>query len=235
MNVVILAGGRGTRIGEATAFRPKPMIEIGGKPLLWHLMRVFAGHGFSDFIVASGWKGGIIKRYFRALRGSAWKVTVVDTGRATMTGGRLLRLKQRLGREPFMLTYGDGLADVDLKALLRFHRRHGRLATVTAVHPPSRFGELAIRGRVVRVFSEKPQTGAGWINGGFFIFEPGIFSYLKDDSTVLERGPLGRLAARGQLMAFRHAGFWQPMDTIREKNYLERVWAARKAPWRTWR
>lgn len=235
--------------------RPKPMIEIGGKPLLWHIMHLFARHGHKEFVVACGYKGEMIKQYFedflvhntdfrvdladgsrRILTPSAldWSVSLVDTGLETQTGGRVHRLKDLIGREPFMMTYGDGVAAVDLPGLLKFHRAHGKTATVTAVRPPSRFGELVIRNGAVKVFAEKPQTGQGWINGGFFVFQPEIFSYLKNDRTVLEREPLEKLAARRQLMAFTHEGFWQPMDTLREKEYLESLWAAGKAPWKTW-
>jgi glucose-1-phosphate cytidylyltransferase len=255
MKVVILAGGRGSRLEEETVARPKPMVEIGGRPMLWHIMNIYASHGHCEFVVACGYKGEIIKDYFHnfVARTSdyvvdfgtgkleylspdrlSWRVAVVDTGQDTMTGGRILRLRRLLERDTFMVTYGDGLGNVDLTALVRFHQAHGRLATVTAVRPPSRFGGLELDGDSVREFSEKPQTGAGWINGGFFVFEPGVFDYLGDDATILERDPLERLAADGQLMAFRHEGFWQPMDTIREKQILESHWA-RGAPWKTWR
>ncbi|HEU4630950.1 MAG TPA: glucose-1-phosphate cytidylyltransferase [Gemmatimonadaceae bacterium] len=253
--VVILAGGRGTRLAEETSVRPKPMVEIGGKPMIWHIMSIYAAHGFSDFLVACGYKGECIKEYFRnafihsadftidlrdgqlsVLNGSRidWKVGLVDTGTETMTGGRIRRLRPWLGDATFMATYGDGLASVDIRALMAFHRRHGRLATVTAVRPPARFGGLVLTEDAVATFSEKPQAGEGWINGGFFVFEPGVFEYLADDETILEREPLERLAADGQLMAFRHEGFWQPMDTLREKELLESLWLSGKAPWKTW-
>jgi glucose-1-phosphate cytidylyltransferase len=255
MKVVILAGGRGSRLEEETVARPKPMVEIGGRPILWHIMNIYASYGHSEFVVACGYKGEIIKDYFHnfVVRTSdfvvdfgtgkleylspgrlAWRVAVVDTGQETMTGGRVLRLRNLLATGTFMVTYGDGLGNVDIAALVRFHRAHGKLATVTAVRPPSRFGGLELEGDAVREFSEKPQTGAGWINGGFFVFEPAVLDYLTDDTTILERDPLERLAADGQLMAFRHEGFWQPMDTIREKQVLESLWAREPAPWKTW-
>jgi len=255
MKVVILAGGMGSRLAEETALRPKPMVEIGGKPILWHIMNIYAQHGFNDFVVACGYKAEMIKEYFRNfyfhnadlvinLRDGShmvrnpnspdWRLAVVDTGVLTMTGGRLLRLKEWLANETFMVTYGDGVGDVDLTALLTFHRRHGKAATVTAVRPPARFGGLVFEGDRVREFSEKPQAAEGWINGGFFVFEPGVFRYLSDDQTILERAPLEQLASDGQLMAFRHAGFWQPMDTLREKQLLESLWASGQAPWKVW-
>ena len=251
MKVILLAGGYGTRLSEETATRPKPMVEVGGRPLLWHLMALYARHGFKDFLVACGYRGEMIKEYVRNLSihtsdyvvdladGSVeilkksdldWKVGAVDTGIETPTAGRILRLRSLVDGQRFMATYGDGLANVDLTALADFHRAHGKLATVTAVRPPARFGELILDGPLVREFKEKPQTRQGWINGGFFVFEPGVFDYL-DDSSSLERGPLERLAAEGQLMAFSHEGFWQPMDTLREKQLLESLWQSGKAPW----
>jgi len=235
--------------------RPKPMVEIGGRPVLWHIMKSYAAHGFKDFLIACGYKGEMIKEYFGNFflhesdyvidlgDGSLevmntgkldWKVGVVDTGQETMTGGRILRLKKWIGDETFMVTYGDGVGSVDISALARFHAQHGRLATVTAVRPPARFGELVLSGSEVTEFAEKPQTKEGWINGGFFVFEPGIFDYLDGDDTALERAPLQRLATEGQLLAFRHEGFWQPMDTLREKEQLERLWASGRAPWKCW-
>jgi glucose-1-phosphate cytidylyltransferase len=255
MKVVILAGGRGTRLAEETSARPKPMVEIGGKPLLWHIMRIYAAHGHKDFFVACGYKGELIKEYFhnfyvhnndylidlhdgtRKVLGSNgidWRIGVIDTGLETMTGGRVLRLKEWLGDETFMVTYGDGVGDVDISALLAFHRAHGKLATVTAVRPPARFGGLVLAGDTVCEFSEKPQAGEGWINGGFFVFEPAVLSYVTGDDTILERQPLEYLAADGQLKAFRHEGFWQPMDTLREKQLLENLWAGGQAPWKVW-
>ncbi len=255
MQVVILAGGRGTRLAEETGTRPKPMVEIGGRPLLWHIMSIYASHGFERFLVACGYKGEMIKEYFHNYqvrhadyrihlgtgdvtvvnRGSPnWEVGLVDTGLDTMTGGRVRRLRSWIDDQSFMVTYGDGVGNVDIAELVKFHRAHGKLATVTAVRPPSRFGGLVVdKDRVVE-FSEKPQTGEGWINGGFFVFEPEVLDYLEGDDEILERAPLERLAAEGELMAFRHSGFWQPMDTIREKRVLEELWDSGKAPWRTW-
>ena len=231
MKVVILAGGLGTRLAEETEVRPKPMVEIGGRPILWHVMSIYARAGFDQFVVASGYKGEMIERWARRPDREPWKVEVVDTGLETMTGGRIRRLRERLGKGTFLATYGDGLADLDAGELARFHRSHGKLATVTAVRPPSRFGALALDGDLVREFSEKPQAGEGWINGGFFAFEPGLFDYLAGDATILERDPLERLARDGELMAYRHAGFWQPMDTLREKRILEELWQTGRAPW----
>jgi len=253
VKVVVLAGGRGTRIAEETATRPKPMVEIGGKPLLWHIMALYAGYGYNDFLVACGYKGELIKEYFRnAFLGSSdfvvelkdgsvqvlnppqldWRVGLIDTGLETKTGGRLRRLAGWIGSETFMATYGDGVADLDIRALVEFHRRHGKIATVTAVRPPARFGGLVLEDGRVREFSEKSQTDVGWINGGFFVFEPRVFDYLEGDDTVLERAPLERLAADGELMAFRHTGFWQPMDTIRDREHLEALWNTGQAPWK---
>lgn len=254
MKTIILAGGRGTRLMEETTARPKPMVEIGGRPLLWHLMHIYAAHGQRDFVVACGYKGEQIKDYFRnllhvssdftvdlatgdiELRNAAtpdWRVSVVDTGQDTMTGGRIRRLAEWVGRETFMATYGDGLGDVDITALLDFHVGHGRLATITAVRPPARFGSLVLEDGRVREFSEKNQADTGWINGGFFVFEPQVFDYLEGDATVLERDPLEQLAREGQLMAYQHGGFWQPMDTLREKELLESLWESGRAPWRS--
>jgi glucose-1-phosphate cytidylyltransferase len=251
--VVILAGGRGTRLAEETSTRPKPMVEIGGKPMIWHIMSIYAAHGFNEFVVACGYKGELIKEYFRnaylhsadfiidlkdgelsVLNGSPidWKIGLFDTGMDTMTGGRIRRLRPWLESGTFMATYGDGLASIDICALMRFHQSHGKLATVTAVRPPARFGGLVLDGDAVGTFSEKPQTGEGWINGGFFVFEPRVLDYLDGDDSILEREPLERLAADGELMAFRHEGFWQPMDTLREKELLESLWASGNAPWR---
>ena len=255
MKTIILAGGLGTRIAEESQVRPKPMVEIGGKPMLWHIMNIYAGHGYRDFLVACGYRGELIKEYFHNIfirssdyvvdlrDGSLevlnpsrtdWRVGVVDTGQETMTGGRIARLRSLVGDSTFMVTYGDGLADIDIRRLVEFHRAHGRIATVTAVRPPARFGGLTLEGDAVRNFSEKPQTDEGWINGGFFVFEPAVFDYLADDETILERDPLERLAQDEQLIAFRHEGFWQPMDTLREKQLLESLWSSGKAPWKTW-
>lgn len=255
MKVIILAGGRGTRLAEETSSRPKPMVEIGGRPILWHLMRFYASHGFKEFLVACGYKGEMIKEYFKniavhesdffvdlrdgtidVIQGSRldWQVGLVDTGLDSMTGGRLRRLRHLTGGETCMATYGDGLSDVDLTALLAFHRAHGKLATVTAVRPPARFGGLRLTGDAVAEFSEKPQTESGWINGGYFVFEPGVFDYLEGDDTILERDPLERLSRDGQLMAFKHPGFFQPMDTLRERDLLESLWSSGRAPWKRW-
>ena len=230
MKVAILAGGTGTRLAEETEVRPKPMVEIGGRPILWHILSIYARAGFREFLVACGYKGEWIHEYFRG-HPSPWSVALVDTGLDTMTGGRVLRLRPHLHDETFLLTYGDGLADLDVRELVEFHRAHGKLATVTAVRPPSRFGALNLEGDAVREFSEKPQAAEGWINGGFFVFEPGVFDYLAGDGTILEREPLERLARDRELMAFRHTGFWQPMDTLREKRILEELWATGRAPW----
>jgi glucose-1-phosphate cytidylyltransferase len=231
------------------------MVEIGGRPMLWHIMNIYASQGYKDFLVACGYKGEMIKEYFQnyyvrsndyfvdlsngslnvvRTNGLDWCIGVVDTGLDTMTGGRILRLRKWLGEETFMVTYGDGVGNVDIRSLVAFHRSHGKLATVTGVRPPARFGGLVLSGDAVSEFSEKLQTGEGWINGGFFVFEPGVFDYLSDDQTVLERAPLEGLAADGQLMAFRHEGFWQPMDTLREKQILESLWASGDAPWKMW-
>ncbi len=251
MKVILLAGGRGTRLAEETAAWPKPMVEIGGRPLLVHLMQCYADYGFKDFLIACGYRGEMIKEYFRSLPirtsdyvidlagGSVeivnptqfdWKVGAIDTGIDTPTGGRILRLRALVGEESFMVTYGDGLGNVDLLALVAFHRSHGRLATVTAVRPPARFGALELDGPRVIEFAEKRQTREGWINGGFFVFQPGVFDYL-DHESPLERGPLERLAEAGELMAFRHEGFWQPMDTLRDRQHLEGLWQTGEAPW----
>jgi glucose-1-phosphate cytidylyltransferase len=255
MKVVILAGGLGTRLSEETMLRPKPMVEIGGKPLLWHIMKIYARHGFKDFLVACGYKGDCIKEYFHSYvtrsndyfidlengscdvvsrNGLDWRVGMIDTGLNTMTGGRLLRLREWLKDETFMVTYGDGVGNIDIKSLLEFHNTNGKLATVTAVRPPARFGALSLNGNAVCKFSEKSQTDEGWINGGFFVFEPEVLDYLKDDDTILEREGLENIAEGGELVAFRHHGFWQPMDTLREKQQLEALWQSGKAPWATW-
>lgn len=252
MKTVILAGGLGTRLAEETSIRPKPMVEIGTEPILVHIMSIYAHHGFNQFLVACGYRGEMIKEYFRSFlmrrsdvmidlgdgsceilnrRGLDWRVGVIDTGSETMTGGRIARLRSHLDRETFMVTYGDGLGDVDIRALVAFHRSHGKPATVTAVRPPSRFGGLVLERGVVKEFSEKPQVGEGWINGGFFVFEPRVFDYLSGDASVLEREALEAIAADGELMAYEHRGFWQPMDTLREKLILEEHWKSGRAPW----
>ena len=256
MKAVLLAGGLGTRMREETEFRPKPMVEVGGRPVLWHIMKLLGQQGLKDFVVCSGYKSEYIKNYFWNYSAmnqdftirlgdqssvnyhgehdeSDWAVTVADTGATTMTGGRVKRVQSHIGNETFLCTYGDGIADIDIDALLAFHRSHGRLATVTSVHPTSRFGVLEIDDDgLVRRFKEKPQV-EGWINIGYFIFEPGVFDYL-DDNSVLEQDPLHRLAQDGQLAAFRHEGFWQPMDTYREALILNELWDSGEAPWRNW-
>ncbi len=253
MKVVILAGGLGSRLSEHTALKPKPMVEIGQYPILFHILNIYAAHGFDDFVIACGYKGEVIKEYFQGfhlrhtdftvrlrdgelstLKNDAppWTVTLIDTGLSTMTGGRVRRLASVIGEETFMVTYGDGVGNVNITKLVAFHRSHGKAATVTAVRPPSRFGGLVVEGGRVREFTEKPQTGEGWINGGFFVFEPRVFSYLDGDESVLEKTPLERLARDGELMAFEHHDFWQPMDTLREKRVLDELWASGKAPWK---
>ena len=256
MKVVILAGGLGTRISEESHLRPKPMVEIGGKPILWHVMKIYSSYGFTDFIICCGYKGYVIKEWFANyfLHNSdvtfdmklnkqivhdsfadPWKVTVVDTGDATQTGGRLKRIKRFLNPgEPFCLTYGDGVGDIDIAALVKFHKEHGKLATVTAVQPPGRFGQLEMNGTSVSSFVEKPVGDGASINGGFFVLSPETIDYVAADETIWEREPLQTLAAEGQLQAFHHEGFWQPMDTLRDKNHLEQMWSANKAPWKTW-
>lgn len=256
MKVVILAGGFGTRLAEETQARPKPMIEIGGLPLLLHIMKIYSHHGFNDFVICLGYMGYFIKEYFSnyALhrtdvtydfgRGThefynsvaePWRTTLIDTGLETMTGGRLKRVRQFLGDETFMLTYGDGVANVNIRELVAFHREHGRAATVTAVQPPGRFGVLEMDASgSVEAFREKPQDEIGWINGGFFVLEPSVIDLIEDDQTIWEREPLEALASRGNLKAYRHKGFWQPVDTLREKRLLESLWEKGEAPWRVW-
>jgi len=253
--VVILAGGLGTRLQEETTIRPKPMVEIGGRPILWHIMKQFANFGQDDFLIACGYKSDFIKNYFLDqynLSGNLkidfrrgmvhreesevedWTVNLVETGLQTNTGGRLLRLKPWLDRSTFLLTYGDGVSDIDINALLEFHRSHGRVATVSAVRPPARFGGLVMDGDSVTRFTEKPVSGEGWINGGFLVLEPGIFDYLKSDKCSLEANALERVAEDGQLAAYRHAGFWQCMDTMRDKRVLEDLWQKGSPPWKVW-
>lgn len=255
MKTIILAGGLGTRLAEETTIKPKPMVEIGGWPILWHILNTYAAHGFADFVIASGYRGEQIKQYFANYRfqtcdvtvamGSGkveisngrtpdWNVAITDTGLDTQTGGRVKRCAKWIENSTFMLTYGDGVGDIDIRALVAFHRAHGKLATITAVRPPARFGGLVFDGNRVARFTEKPQAGEGWINGGFMVFEPRVLDYIEGDQTILERGPLERLAVDGQLMAFRHDGFWQPMDTLREKLLLENLWREGRAPWKIW-
>jgi len=254
MNVVILAGGLGSRLAEETELKPKPMVEVGGYPILWHIMKHYAHYGFKEFFLALGYKGEMIKRYFldySSLNGSMtinlasgevatqdkacedWTVHLIDTGLQTLTGGRVKRLQPLLRNETFMVTYGDGVSDINLGELLRFHRSHGRLATVTAVRPPARFGGLIFDGDLVSEFTEKPQIGEGWINGGFLVFEPDVFEYLKGDSS-LEADVLEQLAADKQLVAYRHDSFWQCMDTMRDKLLLENLWQSGQMPWKVW-
>ena len=255
MKVAILAGGLGSRLAEETELKPKPMVEIGGKPILWHIMMHYAHYGLDQFAIALGYKGEVIKKYMldycslnRDLSVSLktgkvkmnggvvpdWNVDLVDTGMKTQTGGRIKRLAPYLGNETFMLTWGDGVSDIDLNDLLAFHRSHGKLATLTAVRPTARFGHLEMDGNQITEFSEKPQTKEGWINGAFFVLEPEIFDFIDGDNTHFEKEPLERLAGEGQLMAYRHTGFWQCMDTIREKKILETYWESGNAPWKTW-
>tara|TARA_B110000008_G_C16909734_1_gene540166 strand:- start:466 stop:1233 length:768 start_codon:yes stop_codon:yes gene_type:complete len=253
MEVVVLCGGLGTRLSEETQVKPKPMVEIGGKPILWHIMKLYEKHGHNSFVLALGYKGEIIKDYFMNYHARSsniishlktgrieysnpttedWKVSMIDTGQESQTGGRLLRLKSTLKSQgTFMLTYGDGLCNVDLTKLIDFHKSHGRIATVTAVRPSARFGDLNISENIVKHFEEKPQAGEGWINGGFFIFEPAIFDYIENDLTILEKSPLEKLAENGELMAFKHHGYWQSMDTLREKESLQALWESGDVPW----
>jgi glucose-1-phosphate cytidylyltransferase len=257
MKVAILAGGYGSRLAEETEVKPKPMVEIGGHPILWHIMMHYAHYGYDEFIIALGYKGEVIKKYmvdYCSLKNDLkvklrtgeiekngtssnpdWTVELVDTGVPTQTGGRIKRLAPNIKNETFMLTWGDGVSDVDLDALLQFHRSHGKLATMTAVRPPARYGHLDLNGSRVLVFSEKPQTEEGWINGAFFVLEPGVFDYIEGDEVVWEREPLERLARDGQLMAYKHYSFWQCMDTLREKHLLEKFWQSGNPPWKIWR
>ena len=251
MEVVILAGGLGTRLSEETNIKPKPMVEIGGKPMLWHIMKIYENYGFNNFTLALGYKGELIKEYFMNYHSYSsdlevdlkngevsfsnqvsedWKVSLINTGINSMTGGRLFRLRDKL-KETFLMTYGDGVSDVDLQKLLKFHKSHGKIATVTAVIPSARFGGMHVDAGKVLNFKEKPQSGSGWINGGFFIFEPTIFDYLDDDTTVLEREPMEKLVNDGELMAYQHHGYWQCMDTIRDRESLQEIWASGNAPW----
>ena len=255
MKAVILAGGLGTRISEESHLKPKPMIEIGGRPILWHIMKIYSHYGINDFIICLGYRGYIIKEYFanyflhmsdvtfdmaqnrmEVHQNSAepWRVTLIDTGPDTMTGGRLRRVRDHLDDEAFCFTYGDGVADIDIAAELAFHRAHGKLATVTAIQPPGRYGALDIDAGRVLSFQEKPAGDGAWINGGFFVLEPGVIDCIEGDQTSWEAAPLVQLAAQGQLMSYQHRGFWQPMDTLRDKNHLEDLWAAGRAPWKVW-
>lgn len=255
MKVGILAGGAGTRLAEETEVKPKPMVEIGGKPILWHIMMHYYTYGYKDFAIALGYKGEVIKKYMVdycslnsdltvnlksgrvVTRGGPvpdWNIELVDTGQKTMTGGRIKRLKPFMGNETFMLTWGDGVSNVDLNELLKFHKAHGKLATLTAVRPPARYGHMVFEGDAVRQFMEKPQTAEGWINGAFFVLEPEVFEYIEGDDTQFEKEPLERLAAEGQLMAYKHDAFWQCMDTLRDKHVLETFWQSGNPPWKIW-
>jgi glucose-1-phosphate cytidylyltransferase len=255
MKVAILAGGYGSRLAEETEIKPKPMVEIGGKPILWHIMMHYAWYGFQEFVVALGYKGEYIKKYFVdycSLHGNLrvqmnkgiitrsaesiedWTIELVDTGIKTLTGGRIKRLAPYLCNETFMLTWGDGVSNINLQDLLAFHRSHGKLATVTAVRPPARYGHLVFEGARIKEFNEKPQIGEGWINGAFFVLEPQVFDYIEGDETQWEKEPLEALAAEGQLMAYQHEGFWQCMDTLREKHLLNTLWESGQAPWQIW-
>ncbi len=256
MKAVILAGGLGTRISEESHLNPKPMVEIGGKPIIWHILKIYSAHGINDFIICLGYKGYVVKEYFanyflhtsdvtfdmvgnhmevHERHAEPWRVTLVDTGEHTATGGRLKRVAEYLkNEEAFCFTYGDGVADIDISALVNFHRAHGKPATVTAVQPPGRYGALRLKGAEVTGFSEKPRGDGGLINGGFFVLSPNVISLIADDKTAWEVEPLETLARRGELAAFEHKGFWQPMDTLREKNMLEALWNDGRAPWKTW-
>ncbi len=256
MKVVILAGGYGTRLSEETVNIPKPMVEIGGKPILWHIMKIYSHYGYNDFIICLGYKGYVIKEYFMNYfmhmsditvdlsnggikvhnsKAENWKVTLVDTGLDTMTGGRIKRIKDHLDGERFMLTYGDGVGDVNINSLVKVHESHGKLATMTAVQPSGRFGTLRISDdKKVESFVEKPAGDGAWINGGFFVLEPQVIDYIKDDSTIWEREPLENLTKESQLFAYKHEGFWKPMDTLRDKIELDRLWSTKEAPWKVW-
>ena len=233
MKAVILAGGHGTRISEESNIIPKPLIEIGGKPILWHIMKIYSAYKIDDFIICLGYKGEKIKEYFEQFDSKLWNIQLIDTGLDTMTGGRLKRIQDKIDNT-FCVTYGDGLSDVNLNNLISFHKEKKSLATLTAIHPPERFGVLNLSGDYVTEFHEKHTGESSWINGGFFVFEPEIFDYLQNDSTVLERAPLETLAKEQKLSAFKHNGFWHPMDTLRDKKHLEDLWTSEKAPWKTW-
>lgn len=256
MKAVLLAGGLGTRISEETHLKPKPMVEVGGKPLLWHVMKIYSAHGINDFVICAGYKGYVIKEYFANYflhmsdvtfdmkenrmevhhrRSEPWRVTIADTGEATMTGGRLKRVREYLGDETFCFTYGDGVGDVNITELIAFHKAEGRQATLTGVQPPGRYGALGIEGHRITSFQEKPEGDGGWINGGFFVLEPSVIDLVEGDATIWERKPLEILASKSQLSVYKHTGFWQPMDTLREKTHLEDLWASGKAPWKMWK
>jgi glucose-1-phosphate cytidylyltransferase len=256
MKAVILAGGLGTRLSEETTIRPKPMVEIGGKPILWHILKSYSAHGINDFVICCGYKGYVIKEFFanyflhtsdvtfdmqyntmqvHERHAEPWKVTLVDTGDSTMTGGRLKRVRKYVeGDEAFCFTYGDGVADVDIAASIRFHREHGHLGTMTAVQPPGRFGSIDMDGARITAFKEKPQGDGNWINGGYFVLSPKVIDYIDGDTTIWEKDPMETLAAAGQMHAFLHHGFWQPMDTLRDRVHLEELWQSGQAPWKRW-
>ena len=255
MKAVILAGGLGTRISEESTTRPKPMIEIGGRPILWHIMKIYSAHGVNEFVICCGYKGYVIKEYFANYflhmsdvtfdikhnkmevhhnNAEPWRVTLVDTGEQTMTGGRLRRVRDHVEDDDFCFTYGDGVGDVDISALIAFHKHEGRLATLTAVQPPGRFGAINLDGHRIDSFQEKPQGDGSWINGGFFVLNPKVIDTIDDDQTTWEREPMERLAREQQMSAWLHRGFWQPMDTLRDKNHLEELWSSGKAPWKVW-
>jgi glucose-1-phosphate cytidylyltransferase len=256
MKAVILAGGLGTRISEETHLKPKPMVEIGGKPILWHVLKIYSAHGINDFVICAGYKGYVIKEYFANYflhmsdvtfdmkenrmevhhrRSEPWRVTIVDTGDNTMTGGRLKRVRDYVGSETFCFTYGDGVGDVNITELVAFHKREGRKATLTGVQPPGRYGALGIDGTKITSFQEKPEGDGGWINGGFFVLEPSVIDLIDDDATIWERKPLDLLSKQSELSVYKHTGYWQPMDTLREKQQLEEHWASGKAPWKVWK
>lgn len=256
MKVVLLAGGLGTRLSEETVLKPKPMVEIGGMPILWHIMKIYAAHGFNDFVVCLGYKGYVVKEYFANYflhksdvtidmtdnsikvhdsQAEPWKITLVDTGNDSMTGGRIKRIQQHIGNEPFMLTYGDGVSDVNITELVKYHQSHGKYCTVTSVQPSGRFGALNLTAdNMVQSFLEKPKGDGAWINGGFFVCQPEVFDYIQGDSTIFEKEPMEKIAKDEQMMAFNHSGFWKPMDTLRDKHELEEDWANHKAKWKIW-
>lgn len=256
MKAVILAGGFGTRISEESVLKPKPMIEIGGKPILWHIMKIYSHYGINEFVICCGYKQYVIKEYFANYflhnsdvtfdisknsmhvhnnQAEPWKVTVVDTGEQTLTGGRLKRVREFVGNEDFCFTYGDGVSDLNIKDLISFHKENGRLATVTAIQPPGRFGAMEMSGNEISKFQEKPKGDGSWVNGGFFILSPKVFDLIPGDETIWEREPLEKLASTKQLVAYKHQGFWQAMDTLRDKNHLEELWSSGKAPWKVWK
>ncbi|HEX3018427.1 MAG TPA: glucose-1-phosphate cytidylyltransferase [Caproicibacter sp.] len=255
MKTVILAGGFGTRISEESYLRPKPMIEIGGQPILWHIMKLYSHYGYNDFIICLGYKGYVIKEYFadyflhtsdvtfdlannkmfvHSNHSEPWKVTLIDTGLNTMTGGRVKRIQPYVGNEPFMLTYGDGVSNVNIDELVKFHRNHGKMATLTAIQPEGRFGIMDLNENQIRAFREKSKDDTGWVNAGFMILQPEFFNYINDDGTILEKEPLESISKKGQIMAYKHSGFWQCMDTQRDKKKLEDMWNEGKAPWKVW-